>query len=151
MAYTPTVWASGDTIDATKLNKIEQGIANAGSMMIVDCPDTSPYTLDHTFADIYNALRAGTPVYVRIVRNVGSDWASQYNSEFCFCPVVRAFKYNDAYRLCAVNATNCVVDNAIVLISSSLSFDATGANAYPTLIRKTSPKDTSLNVENQPW
>lgn len=35
MAYTPTVWASGDTIDATKLNKIEQGIANATSIPMI--------------------------------------------------------------------------------------------------------------------
>ena len=30
MSYTPTTWTTGDTITATKLNKIEQGIANAG-------------------------------------------------------------------------------------------------------------------------
>ena len=30
MAYTPTTWATGDTITATKLNKLEQGVANAG-------------------------------------------------------------------------------------------------------------------------
>lgn len=30
MAYTPTNWATGDTVTATKLNKLEQGVANAG-------------------------------------------------------------------------------------------------------------------------
>ena len=30
MSYTPTTWQTGDTITATKLNKIENGIANAG-------------------------------------------------------------------------------------------------------------------------
>lgn len=30
MAYTPTTWVTGDTITATKLNKLEQGVANAG-------------------------------------------------------------------------------------------------------------------------
>lgn len=30
MSYTPTTWTTGDTITATKLNKIEQGIADAG-------------------------------------------------------------------------------------------------------------------------
>lgn len=29
-SYTPTTWATGDVITATKLNNIEQGIANAG-------------------------------------------------------------------------------------------------------------------------
>ena len=31
MAYTPTTWVAGDTVTATKLNKLEQGVANAGS------------------------------------------------------------------------------------------------------------------------
>ena len=31
MSYTPTTWTTGDTITATKLNKIENGIAGAGS------------------------------------------------------------------------------------------------------------------------
>lgn len=30
MAYTPTNWTTGDTITATKLNKMEQGIADGG-------------------------------------------------------------------------------------------------------------------------
>ena len=30
MSYTPNTWTTGDTITATKLNNIEQGIANAG-------------------------------------------------------------------------------------------------------------------------
>lgn len=35
MAYTPTNWSTGDTVTATKLNKLEQGIANAGSVATV--------------------------------------------------------------------------------------------------------------------
>ena len=151
MAYTPTVWASGDTIDATKLNKIEQGIANAGSVMVVDCTTSSPYTLDHTFADIYNALRAGTPVYIRIVKDAGSDWETQYWSEYCFCPVIRAFKYDVSYRLCAVNAMNGVINNANVLFSTTLSFDATGANAYPTFNKNTYPTNASLTTSSNIW
>ena len=38
MSYTPTTWATGDTVTATKLNKMEQGIANAGSVAVV-CVD----------------------------------------------------------------------------------------------------------------
>ena len=30
MAYTPTTWVTGDDVTATKLNKMENGIANAG-------------------------------------------------------------------------------------------------------------------------
>ena len=31
MSYTPTTWVTGDTVTATKLNKIEHGIANSSS------------------------------------------------------------------------------------------------------------------------
>lgn len=30
MSYTPTTWATGDTITAQKMNKLENGVANAG-------------------------------------------------------------------------------------------------------------------------
>lgn len=30
MSYTPTNWVTGDTVTATKMNKLEQGVANAG-------------------------------------------------------------------------------------------------------------------------
>ena len=36
MAYTPTAWVTGDTINATAMNKIENGIANAGSVATVE-------------------------------------------------------------------------------------------------------------------
>lgn len=35
MSYTPTTWTTGDTITATALNKIENGIANAGGVAVV--------------------------------------------------------------------------------------------------------------------
>lgn len=35
MSYTPTTWTTGDTITATALNKIENGVANAGSVATV--------------------------------------------------------------------------------------------------------------------
>lgn len=34
MAYTPTVWATGDVITAEKLNKAENGIASAGAYIV---------------------------------------------------------------------------------------------------------------------
>lgn len=35
MSYTPTTWTTGDTITATKLNKMEQGIADGGGYDLV--------------------------------------------------------------------------------------------------------------------
>ena len=107
MAYTPTNWATGDTVTATKLNKLEQGVANAGSAMIVDT--NGEYTgnvgefyynetLNATFAQIYDALADGTPVYIR--RNIETNG---YSSDYACCSalysVLCAFKYNDNYSV----------------------------------------------------
>lgn len=58
MAYTPTVWATGDTITAEKLNKAEQGIAAAsagGSLIIPLTWDGNTATLDASYADLVAA------------------------------------------------------------------------------------------------
>jgi len=42
MSYTPTTWATGDTITAQKMNKIEQGIMSAGggfAVIAVECDE----------------------------------------------------------------------------------------------------------------
>lgn len=44
MSYTPTTWTTGDTITASALNKIENGVANAGSVATV-CVDITDGTL----------------------------------------------------------------------------------------------------------
>lgn len=39
MSYTPTNWKAGDTVTSAKLNKIEQGIVNAGgaNILVTNC------------------------------------------------------------------------------------------------------------------
>ena len=34
MSYTPTTWAAGDTVTAAKLNKLEQGVASGGVLVV---------------------------------------------------------------------------------------------------------------------
>lgn len=65
MAYEPTTWASGDTITATKMNKIEQGIANGGGAFVVnDTLSGGTHTLDKTWNEIYTAFSSGKNVLV---------------------------------------------------------------------------------------
>lgn len=56
MAYTPTVWATGDVITAEKLNKAEQGIAAAGPVMIPAEYNAETYTI--TLSASYDDLEA---------------------------------------------------------------------------------------------
>ena len=52
MSYTPTNWATGDVITAEKLNKLEQGVASGGGVLIVTGTNG---TLDKTWQEIYDA------------------------------------------------------------------------------------------------
>lgn len=62
MSYEPTNWKTGDVVTSTKLNHMEQGIADAGQMMVVRIdPDTG--ALQSTWQEIYDALKAGVFVY----------------------------------------------------------------------------------------
>lgn len=52
MAYEPKTWSCGETITADKLNYMEQGIANAGVLMVTE----SNLTLDKTWQEIHDAV-----------------------------------------------------------------------------------------------
>ena len=55
MSYTPTTWATGDVITATKLNNMEQGIASAGGggPIVVDVSESG--VLSKTWQEISDA------------------------------------------------------------------------------------------------
>ena len=67
MSYTPTLWATGDTITAEKLNKIEDGIVGVGAGLFVIHAtgvanslnrQTQP-TFDKTYAEVLSAFNSG--------------------------------------------------------------------------------------------
>ena len=65
MAYTPTTWVTGDTITAVKLNNMEQGIANAGGALLVECTTnigTGTTTCNKTASEIAQAFYSGMAV-----------------------------------------------------------------------------------------
>lgn len=68
MSYTPTTWANGDVVTATKLNKIEQALANAGTGFLVTVTinpnDSHQYITDKTAAEIKAAADSGLPIFV---------------------------------------------------------------------------------------
>ena len=63
MSYTPTTWTTGDTITASAMNKIENGIASAGGGGLVHYTDTSG-TLDCTYNDLLADIEAGRLPYI---------------------------------------------------------------------------------------
>lgn len=71
MSYTPTTWTTGDTITATKLNKIENGIVSASPYDAVirlthsndsgqDITDNlTPSIISGTYADLHSKISNG--------------------------------------------------------------------------------------------
>lgn len=77
MSYTPTEWETGQTITAEKLNKLEQGVANAGGVFVVGMTydyDNSRITLDKTYAEMLAAAQAGNIVIAK-----GADADNDYD------------------------------------------------------------------------
>lgn len=70
MSYTPTTWTTGDTITATALNKIENGIADAGSGydLVIKADQFPPSSLTNftilsgNSTAVYNKLANGDPL-----------------------------------------------------------------------------------------
>ena len=75
MSYTPTSWSTGDTITAAAMNKIENGIANAGGaspVVVTMSGSAASITSDLTFNEIATAFNSGAPVIVDFSN--ATDW-----------------------------------------------------------------------------
>lgn len=85
MAYEPTTWAAGDVVTSAKLNKLEQGVVNAGDVFVVTITPSSATaaTADKTFAEIKAASDAGKTV-------IGAFVAGQYAPILSGCAVAGA-------------------------------------------------------------
>ena len=57
MAYTKTTWANGDTINATKLNNMENGIETANSGFVT--ANTSTWRIDKSYNDLLALVQSG--------------------------------------------------------------------------------------------
>lgn len=149
MSYTPTTWTTGDTITATKLNKMEQGIAGAGGALICNTTynnNNAAYTLDTTAGDIYDALLAGKPVYIRY--QYGGP--ENYSGTMSFAQVVRFSNYNYDETL-SIYATRCYIgqisSTPAMGSPSVIRYRASGLDGYPTSPTISGVVQASLWVE----
>ena len=135
MAYEPKTWECGEVVTDSDLNRIEQGIADAGSVMIV----TSHYvngvvTLDATIQELYDAIEAGIPVHYEF--HYG-EWTGTY-SENSLGQMVGVFKYGNPaiYRVGFFRQTGSLsLDGSNYLPWPGVMwFGATSATDYPTYL-----------------
>ena len=76
MPYEPTNWKSGDVVTSAKLNKMEQGIAGAGVLVVNATTEDDTTTLGKTWQEIYDAgfcvicIEAGSQVLDKLYEPV---------------------------------------------------------------------------------
>ena len=131
MSYTPTSWNTGDTITAAAMNKIENGIANAGGALICNVEPINGYLgLNKTVQEIYDAMISGMPVYALYQYGTLSD----YSGTLILAPVVRVINYNytNVMRV-YVNRPNLgtVNSHSESGVPGVMVYSADGLNDYP--------------------
>ena len=146
MSYTKNTWANGDTITAAKLNNMENGIANAGSVLFCTSTyDGEDYYLDKTAGEIYEAIIAGTPVCIKYIYNTMEN----YSGTVSFAYVVRVSNYNYTDTI-NIYATKTIVgpvsSNNDMGLPSVVRYTAHGLDAYPYFSKYTYVNDTYLAV-----
>ena len=145
MSYTPTTWATGDTITASAMNKIENGIANAGGALVVQASTVDGTLIcDHTVQEIYDAMTNGTPVYMAWTYGT---FSTDYIANTYFAPIVQIYTYDytNVIRVCVSAAKTVTVGSAgYALTPAIVLFEASSANDYPTYYITVYPQ-TSVN------
>ncbi len=135
MAYTPTTWNTGDDVTATKLNKLENGVANAGSVLICNATYSDSeqnYILDKTAQEIYDALLSGTPAYIKYQYGaLGPSGTGAWESTLYLAPIIKVWGYNytNTIKIMASKPTYAGSDYVPSLVFFSTSG---GLNSYPT-------------------
>lgn len=104
MAYTPTNWATGDTVTATKLNKLEQGVANAGGGKydaydyIIKQVDSNTPTLEKgSWQNVYDALQDMEPIVGLFIKNTTPG--QFHDTVSLFIPITYTYYYSSADML----------------------------------------------------
>ena len=112
MSYTKREWATGNVVGAVDLNRMEQGIEDAGSgqILVVNSiydSENDSYTLDKTWQEIYDAY----PLTVEYFNNNGFTGKGFFNSVG-----------ND-------NNTYAVLGHETYITSSSTGYPTTSTNS----------------------
>ena len=153
MTYSPTTWTTGDTITASALNKIEQGIADAGGGgLIVNVTNSGGVkTMDKTYAEIYEALKAGTPCFMLWAGNTySSDIDTDYTHGVSLAEITICYKYNTDYRIVAVSGYYSTVgDTNYAFVPANVIFQASTSTDYPTFLRTIIVNTASCSAINQ--
>ena len=124
MSYTKQTWTTGDTVTATKLNHMEDGIAGAGaSYDVVIQADTSLsdggitsanlHLISGDYATIVAKAVAGNPVSALVYGYYEEDGVKVFMNSFVYIEIVE----EESVRL--VTQYNSAGNNLVILLDSN--------------------------------
>lgn len=150
MSYTPKTWSNGDTITAADLNHLENGVAGAGAVMIVNCPWAGTQTLDKTFAEIYTALKDGIPCYLKFGTGPDDTIDDDYATEWHLVPIDFAYKYDTTYRVYAIGTLSQYSSSLGITVGVPVTyiFSAAVSTDYPTILKRGYVLQASMGFYN---
>ena len=111
MSYSPTTWSTGDTITASAMNKIENGIANAGGAFLIT---EDGGVLDKTWSEITDAVAGGQ------IAIINSAWYEDATLIGASCNIVRSTLNDDGTYYVYITGKD-----------ESMGYSASSANGYP--------------------
>ena len=107
MAYTKNTWETGDIVSSQKLNHMEDGIAGAYEVMVIN--ESTDGIFDKTWQEIYDAMAQGKMCVVRVVGETTEEGITNNT-------VTSAFSSEGKY---------------MVVIGGSETYTASSATGYP--------------------
>ena len=134
MSYTPHTWQTDEIITAAKMNNIEEGIQEAaqsgGGVLIVHTQTVDgTSTLDKTAQEIYDAVVAGTPVFLEY--HYGT-WTETWGGYHSLAPMTSIFKYSSTSI--TVGFIYSYNNTAYSPIPGVIWYRASSVSSYPTYL-----------------
>lgn len=142
MGYT---WTDGDLITADRLN-------NTGGVLVCNSSysqDVGTYVLDKTAQEIYDALLAGIPVYIKYQYGTLDE---AFVGTLYLAPVIKVYNYDytNVIRICASkpNSIGSKGNFEVTFSPAVLIYQASDADGYPTFYTSISTPNTYVSTSD---
>ena len=145
MSYTPTNWKAGDTVTSAKLNKMEQGIADAGgaNILVANCTLDSSNTSEGISGEVRSAASATIPSLDKTLGEI-------LNADFVVVKIqdngliygfIGAIMYSEEDQIYGI---------VVFVGTRRINFIAQNESDYPTLDTNNSGDDSGDGSGNTP-